>query len=44
MWSPNELLKIEKQRDILSYITLQKGSLRALPFLGNRFFFMPMAL
>lgn len=42
MWSPNELLKIEKQRDILSYITLQffhfkKVPLEHCPF-GNSFF------
>ena len=42
MWSPNELLKIEKQRDILSYITLQffhfkKVPLEHCPF-GGAFF------
>ena len=42
MWSPNELLKIEKQRDILSYITLQffhfkKVPLEHCPFLGASF-------
>ena len=40
MWSPNELLKIEKQRDILSYITLQffhfkKVPLEHCPFAGG---------
>lgn len=45
MWSPNELLKIEKQRDILSYITLQffhfkKVPLEHCPLLGG-YFFMP---
>lgn len=44
MWSPNELLKIEKQRDILSYITLQffhfkKVPLEHCPF-GNSFFIL----
>lgn len=44
MWSPNELLKIEKQRDILSYITLQffhfkKVPLEHCPF-GRRFLFL----
>ena len=39
MWSPNELLKTEKQRDILSYITLQffpfkKVPLEHYPFFG----------
>jgi len=43
MWSPNELLKIEKQRDILSYITLQffhfkKVPLEHCPFTGGLFF------
>ena len=43
MWSPNELLKIEKQRDILSYITLQffhfkKVPLEHCPLLGGYFF------
>ena len=43
MWSPNELLKIEKQRDILSYITLQffhfkKVPLEHCPFGGRQFF------
>lgn len=42
MWSPNELLKIEKQRDILSYITLQffhfkKVPLEHCPFFGSFF-------
>lgn len=42
MWSPNELLKIEKQRDILSYITLQffhfkKVPLEHCPLLGGYF-------
>lgn len=42
MWSPNELLKIEKQRDILSYITLQffhfkKVPLEHCPFGGAPF-------
>ena len=42
MWSPNELLKIEKQRDILSYITLQffhfkKVPLEHCPFLVSLF-------
>ena len=42
MWSPNELLKIEKQRDILSYITLQffhfkKVPLEHCPFLCGAF-------
>ena len=42
MWSPNELLKIEKQRDILSYITLQffhfkKVPLEHCPFCGLPF-------
>lgn len=45
MWSPNELLKIEKQRDILSYITLQffhfkKVPLEHCPFLSAPFFIM----
>ena len=31
MWSPNELLKIEKQRDILSYITLQFFPFKKVP-------------
>lgn len=31
MWSPNELLKIEKQRDILSYITLQFFHFKKVP-------------
>lgn len=44
MWSPNELLKIEKQRDILSYITLQffhfkKVPLEHCPFAALLFFF-----
>ena len=44
MWSPNELLKIEKQRDILSYITLQffhfkKVPLEHCPFAVGSFFF-----
>lgn len=43
MWSPNELLKIEKQRDILSYITLQffhfkKVPLEHCPFHGSPFY------
>lgn len=43
MWSPNELLKIEKQRDILSYITLQffhfkKVPLEHCPFRGGFFY------
>lgn len=43
MWSPNELLKIEKQRDILSYITLQffhfkKVPLEHCPFWGTTLF------
>ena len=43
MWSPNELLKIEKQRDILSYITLQffhfkKVPLEHCPLLGGYFY------
>lgn len=43
MWSPNELLKIEKQRDILSYITLQffhfkKVPLEHCPFAAHPFF------
>ena len=43
MWSPNELLKIEKQRDILSYITLQffpfkKVPLEHYPKLGGNFY------
>lgn len=42
MWSPNELLKTEKQRDILSYITLQffpfkKVPLEHCPFWGGFF-------
>ena len=42
MWSPNELLKIEKQRDILSYITLQffhfkKVPLEHCPFVASFF-------
>ena len=53
MWSPNELLKIEKQRDILSYITLQffhfkkvplehcPLKLRSLPFLSILFLAAP---
>lgn len=45
MWSPNELLKTEKQRDILSYITLQffpfkKVPLEHYPFAARSFFFM----
>lgn len=40
MWSPNELLKIEKQRDILSYITLQFFHFKKVPLehcpLGKR--------
>ena len=45
MWSPNELLKIEKQRDILSYITLQffhfkKVPLEHCPFFLHGFFFL----
>lgn len=44
MWSPNELLKTEKQRDILSYITLQffhfkKVPLEHCPLLGGYFLF-----
>lgn len=44
MWSPNELLKIEKQRDILSYITLQffhfkKVPLEHCPLIGAVFFY-----
>lgn len=43
MWSPNELLKIEKQRDILSYITLQFFHFKKVPLehcpLGLRLFF-----
>lgn len=44
MWSPNELLKIEKQRDILSYITLQffhfkKVPLEHCPFVWSLFLF-----
>lgn len=44
MWSPNELLKIEKQRDILSYITLQffhfkKVPLEHCPFRAGKIFF-----
>ena len=31
MWSPNELLKTEKQRDILSYITLQFFPFKKVP-------------
>lgn len=47
MWSPNELLKIEKQRDILSYITLQffhfkKVPLEHCPFLSG--IFLPVTL
>lgn len=42
MWSPNELLKIEKQRDILSYITLQFFHFKKVPLehcpLGQSFF------
>lgn len=46
MWSPNELLKTEKQRDILSYITLQffpfkKVPLEHYPFFGV-YFCMPL--
>lgn len=45
MWSPNELLKIEKQRDILSYITLQffhfkKVPLEHCPYTDTFSFFM----
>ena len=45
MWSPNELLKIEKQRDILSYITLQffhfkKVPLEHCPFAVQAFCFV----
>lgn len=45
MWSPNELLKTEKQRDILSYITLQffpfkKVPLEHYPFDGDAFLFL----
>lgn len=44
MWSPNELLKTEKQRDILSYITLQffpfkKVPLEHYPFAAVLFIF-----
>lgn len=43
MWSPNELLKTEKQRDILSYITLQFFPFKKVPLehypLGLRLFF-----
>ena len=44
MWSPNELLKTEKQRDILSYITLQffpfkKVPLEHYPKTGELFYF-----
>ena len=44
MWSPNELLKIEKQRDILSYITLQffhfkKVPLEHCPLIGGLCFY-----
>lgn len=46
MWSPNELLKIEKQRDILSYITLQFFPFKKVPLehypnaIGSFFFKM----
>lgn len=40
MWSPNELLKIEKQRDILSYITLQFFHFKKVP-LEHCPFFLP---
>lgn len=56
MWSPNELLKIEKQRDILSYITLQFFHFKKVPLehcplqqllflsVDSRFLFQPPAL
>ena len=49
MWSPNELLKTEKQRDILSYITLQffpfkKVPLEHYPKVGGYFLFIIMHL
>lgn len=49
MWSPNELLKIEKQRDILSYITLQffhfkKVPLEHCPFVTSLLFFSACAV
>lgn len=49
MWSPNELLKIEKQRDILSYITLQffhfkKVPLEHCPFASPLFLFLHFIL
>ena len=41
MWSPNEISKQEKQRDIFAYITLpffqiKKGSLSTFRFVGRR--------
>ena len=46
MWSPNELLKIEKQRDILSYITLQFFHFKKVPLehcpLAEPFLVIPM--
>ena len=38
MWSPNELLKTEKQRDILSYITLQFFPFKKVPLEHYPFF------
>lgn len=43
MWSPNLILKEEKQRDIFAYITLlifqvKKGSLKTFPFYVRSFF------
>lgn len=48
MWSPNELLKTEKQRDILSYITLQffpfkKVPLEHYPLYNLLFLYQPLA-
>ena len=42
MWSPNLILKAEKQRDIFAYITLlifqvKKGSLKTFPFVRSAF-------
>lgn len=44
MWSPNELLKIEKQRDILSYITLQFFHFKKVPLEHCPFGLLPFYL
>lgn len=46
MWSPNEISKQEKQRDIFAYITLpffqvKKGSLSTFRFGSGAFVFLP---